>query len=57
MGDYTDKKWSDLWYVFIPEGFTKTLAQMTDIERENRNAEHVEDSSFSKFAKWYKNNK
>ena len=57
LGDYTDKKWSDLWYVFIPEGFTKTLAQMTDIERENRNAEHVEDSSFSKFAKWYKNNK
>lgn len=35
-GNDTDKKWSDLWYIFIPYGYTKTLAQMTDEERKNR---------------------
>lgn len=30
------EKWSDLWYIFKPEGFDKTLAQMDSEERENR---------------------
>lgn len=57
LGNYTDKKWSDLWYVFIPEGYDKTLAQMTDEEREKRNRAKTDDSSFAEFAKWYKENK
>ena len=57
LGNYTEKKWSDLWYIFIPEGYDKTLAQMSEEERENRNTEHKNDSSFASFAKWYKNNK
>ena len=32
----SDKKWSDLWYIFIPYGYDKTLAEMTDEERNNR---------------------
>lgn len=32
----TDKKWSDLWYIFIPYGYSKTLAEMTEEERNNR---------------------
>lgn len=35
-GKDTDKKWSDLWYIFIPYGYDKTLAEMTDEERNNR---------------------
>lgn len=30
------KKWSDLWYIFKPHSYDKTLAEMTDEERENR---------------------
>ena len=36
LGNDTDKKWSDLWYIFIPYGYDKTLAQMTDDERLKR---------------------
>ena len=30
------EKWSDLWYIFKPKGFDKTLAEMDSEERENR---------------------
>ena len=30
LGQDTDKKWSELWYIFKPAGYDKTLAQMTD---------------------------
>ena len=30
------KAWSNLWHVFIPKNCTKTLAEMTDFERNNR---------------------
>lgn len=57
LGNDTDKKWSDLWYIFKPLGYKKTLAQMSDEERKYR-AEHREiDNSvdaMSEFAKWYK---
>jgi len=59
LGTDTDKKWSDLWYVFKPVGYEKTLAQMNDEERkyrsEHRNKTNSVDA-FSEFAKWYKEN-
>ena len=53
LGTDSNKKWSDLWYLFIPSGSTKTLSQMTDDERANRvRVNSVE--AMSEFAKWYK---
>ena len=59
LGNDTDKKWSDLWYIFIPEKYEKTLAQMTDEERDERLITRGNESisSFDVFAKWYKENK
>lgn len=60
LGNDSNKKWSDLWYVYIPEGYTKTLAQMTDEERELRKTKKSDYavSSMEVFAKWYiENNK
>ena len=37
QGKDRKEKWSDLWYIFKPEGFEKTLAEMDEKERENRN--------------------
>ncbi len=56
LGADTDKKWSDLWYIYIPSGYTKTFAQMTDEERENR-IRYDSVSSLNEFANWYKENK
>ena len=53
LGNDTDKKWSDLWYIWKPSGYDKTLAQMSDIEREERIRYNSIDS-MSEFAKWYK---
>ena len=36
LGLETDEKWSDLWYIYIPKGYEKTLAQMTQEERDSR---------------------
>ena len=36
LGLNREEKWSDLWYIFKPEGFDKTLAEMDSEERENR---------------------
>lgn len=47
-----DKKWSDLWYVFIPQNETKTLSEMTDLERKNRKDNHT--SAIDEFVSWYK---
>lgn len=63
IGIDTDKRWSDLWYIFIPKGYKKTLAQMTDEERELRNIEKENNeelkkysiSAMDEFVKWYKN--
>ena len=52
LGNNTDKKWSDLWYVFIPQNCDKTLAQMSDWERANRNDGHT--NSMAEFSKWYR---
>jgi len=52
----TDKseKWSDLWYIFQPKGFTKTLAEMTQEERENAKMISGASSAIESFANWYK---
>ena len=53
LGNDTDKKWSDLWYIFKPYGYEKTLAEMTDEERKNRTKYESVDA-MREFAKWYK---
>ena len=53
MGNDTEKKWSDLWFVFKPAGYDKTLAQMTDEERKNR-VKYKSVDAMGEFAKWYK---
>lgn len=44
---------SNLWYVFVPDNNTKTLAEMNDEERNNRHDGHT--SATKIFIKWYKN--
>lgn len=45
------EKWSDLWYVFVPQGCEKTLAQMTKSEQDEcLSGAHI--SAFEEFAKW-----
>lgn len=48
-------KLSNLWYVFIPNNHTKTLAEMTEEERRNRNDNHT--SALELFLEWYKSKK
>ncbi len=48
-----EEKWSDLWYVFKPKGFDKTLAQMDFDERENRRKIDGSVQAMQEFAKWY----
>ena len=45
---------SDLWYVFSPSGSDKTLAEMTDEERNNRKVDHI--SAKEQFITWYRKN-
>ena len=56
LGTETDKKWSDLWYIYKPYGYEKTLAQMSEEERETRKKLKSIDA-MKEFAKWYKNEK
>lgn len=55
LGEDTDKKWSELWYIFIPKNYAKTLAQMTQEERDLRDQTKKDESidSMTSFAKWY----
>ena len=56
LGNDTDKKWSDLWYIYIPYGCKKTLAQMTEEERiirESNRKEYNCKAAMEEFAKWY----
>ena len=52
QGQDRDAKWSDLWYIFKPYGYDKTLAEMSDEERDNRKRIESIDA-FGEFAKWY----
>jgi len=47
-----ENKWSDLWYIFIPDKFDKTLAEFLDSDIEIYN-KIKDDSCISKFGKWY----
>ena len=48
-----EEKWSDLWYIFKPNGFDKTLAEMDSEERENRRKIDGSVQAMQEFAKWY----
>lgn len=50
-GSWTQKFKSNLWYVFIPDNYSKTLAEMTDYEINNRPDQA---SAKRQFATWYK---
>ena len=54
LGKDRDEKWSDLWYIFKPDNHEKTLAQMTNEERENRKRIDGSYSALKVFADWYK---
>ncbi len=56
-GKDNDKKWSDLWYVFIPYGYDKTLAQMSDEQRENRKRCKENNSAMDELADYYQKTK
>ncbi|MBQ9266983.1 MAG: hypothetical protein IJ217_01680 [Clostridia bacterium] len=56
QGEDRNGKWSDLWYVFKPKGFDKTLAEMDDQERANRSTIDGSYSALKKFAEWYEEN-
>lgn len=53
-GNNLKKAKSNLWYVFIPNNCTKTLAEMTDYERCNRQDDRT--SATTEFINWYKTN-
>lgn len=53
QGVNREEKWSDLWYIFKPKGFDKTLAEMDSIERENRRKIDGSIQAMQEFAKWY----
>lgn len=63
LGQDTNKKWSDLWYIYIPYYSNKTLAQMTEEERQERERQKEilktdkAVDSMREFAKWYTENK
>lgn len=57
QGINREEKWSDLWYIFKPYGFDKTLAEMNSEERENRIKNDNAVQAMQEFAKWYENNK
>ena len=54
QGKDRKEKWSDLWYIFEPKGFNKTLAEMDEQERESRKDVDGSYSAMEKFAEWYK---
>ncbi len=53
LGLNRKEKWSDLWYIFKPLGFDKTLAEMDSEERENRRKVDGSVQAMQEFAKWY----
>lgn len=51
-GENQKEKWSDLWYIFKPNHFEKTLAQMNEIEREERRKIDGSYEALKEFADW-----
>lgn len=44
--------WSELWKIFIPSGYDKTLSQFTPEERKERSFKKNGSTAFKKFADW-----
>ena len=55
-GKDREEKWSNLWYIFEPEHFNKTLAEMNATEREERRKIDGSVEALKLFADWYKEN-
>ncbi len=53
-GVLPEESWGDLWRIFTPLGYCKTLAEMSDAERAEWRANR-EKTSAIKFAEWYSN--
>ena len=53
LGLNREEKWSDLWCIFKPLGFDKTLAEMDSKEREDRRKVDGSVQAMQEFAKWY----
>ena len=53
QGEDRKEKWSDLWYIFKPQGFDKTLAEMSTEDRKKTDGSY---SAMEKFAEWYQEN-
>lgn len=51
-GKENENKWSNLWYIFIPETFNKTLAEFSE-EDFIRYDNLKEDTCMKKFGTWY----
>ena len=56
IGKDRKEKWSDLWYIFKPMYFDKTLAEMNEEEREERRKIDGSQEALQEFAKWYEIN-
>jgi inosine/xanthosine triphosphate pyrophosphatase family protein len=52
-GNPIKKAKSNLWLVFIPDNYEKTLAELSDEERHNRKDGHTD--SVAIFIDWYQN--
>ncbi len=56
-GKDNEHKWSDLWYIFTPHDHDKTLAEMTDEERNKRRSCLQNTSAMREFADYYSGRK
>lgn len=54
QGENSKNKWSDLWYIFIPKTFHKTLGEFTE-EDFNKFDKIKNISCMEKFKNWYEN--
>lgn len=52
LGEDNKNSWSELWYIFMPESFEKTLAQFD--EKDFENFEKIKEKPcIKKFGSWY----
>ena len=56
-GEKRDYHWSELFFVFIPQGYEKTLAEMTPEEFQEFRKERLDEPFSIKFAKWFSQRK
>lgn len=54
IGTLPKNSWSELWKVFIPKGYEKTIAQMTEKERIERKKNSAPET-IEQFANWIQN--